>query len=74
MSGKYDDIIDLPRPIIKNHPPMSRSMRAAQFAPYAALTGHRDIIQQNEADNVYQETEIIPDYDNLEQPSDDSII
>ncbi len=74
MSSRYDDIIDLPRPIIKNHPPMSRSMRAAQFAPYAALTGHRDIIQQNESNNVYQEPEIIPDYDNLEQPNDDSII
>ncbi len=44
----YDDIINLPHHVSKAHPPMSREARAAQFAPYAALTGHRDIIQNNE--------------------------
>lgn len=44
----YDDIINLPHHVSKTHPPMSREARAAQFAPYAALTGHRDIIQNNE--------------------------
>ena len=37
--GKYDDIIDLPRPISGRHPPMPMLHRAAQFAPFAALTG-----------------------------------
>ncbi len=36
---RYDDIIRLPRPVSALHPPMSRRERAAQFAPYAALTG-----------------------------------
>jgi len=36
----YDDIINLPRPISKNHTPMPRESRAAQFAPFAALTGY----------------------------------
>ena len=43
----YADIIDLARPVSK-HLPMSLSARAAQFAPYATLTGHRDIVSQDE--------------------------
>lgn len=35
----YDDIIDLPRPVSKKHPPMPMEKRAAQFLPFAALTG-----------------------------------
>ena len=33
MSGKYDDIIDLPHPTSQNHPRMSLHDRAAQFSP-----------------------------------------
>lgn len=44
----YSDIINLPRRISKTHPPMPKSARAAQFAPYAALVGHRDIISGEE--------------------------
>lgn len=44
----YSDIINLPRPISKTHPRMSKAARAAQFAPYAALVGHRDIIAHEE--------------------------
>lgn len=40
MSGPYDDIIHLPRPISRTHPPMSMRDRAAQFSPFAALSGH----------------------------------
>ncbi len=36
---RYNDIIRLPHPVSPLHPPMSRRERAAQFAPYAALTG-----------------------------------
>lgn len=39
MPGQYDDIINLPRPVSKKHPPMPMSKRAAQFLPFAALTG-----------------------------------
>lgn len=44
----YSDIIDLPRPVSKTHPHMDKKSRAAQFAPYAALVGHRDIIADEE--------------------------
>ena len=39
MTGQYDDIIDRPRPVSKKHPPMPMTKRAAQFLPFAALTG-----------------------------------
>ena len=52
MSGKYDDIINLPHPTSKKHPRMSRQNRAAQFSPFAALTGYeaeiREIVRQTE--------------------------
>lgn len=35
----YADLIDLPHPVSKNHPQMSRQARAAQFSSFAALTG-----------------------------------
>ena len=38
--SKYDDIINLPHHVSKNRTPMSMENRAAQFAPFAALTGH----------------------------------
>lgn len=44
--GPYDDIIDLPRPISTKHPRMTMSQRAAQFAPFAALTGHNAAIME----------------------------
>lgn len=43
---KYDDIIDLPRPVSVKHSPMSRYDRAAQFSPFAALTGYDGVIQE----------------------------
>ena len=48
MSGKYDDIIDLPHPTSKKHSRMSRQNRAAQFSPFAALTGYDAAIQETE--------------------------
>ena len=40
IEDNYDDIINLPHPEPKNHRRMSMMARAAQFAPFAALTGH----------------------------------
>jgi hypothetical protein len=44
MNDSYDDIIDLPRPKLRNHTPMPMISRAAQFAPFAALSGHNEAI------------------------------
>lgn len=43
---KYDDIINLPHPVSKKHKPMPLEDRAAQFAPFAALTGHQTAIEE----------------------------
>ena len=42
----YVDIINLPHPVSKKHPQMSMMQRAAQFAPFAALTGYDDAISE----------------------------
>lgn len=44
--GKYDDIIDLPHHVSKTHPHMAIIDRAAQFSPFAALTGHDAAIKE----------------------------
>lgn len=46
--NKYDDIINLPHHISIKHPQMSINSRAAQFAPFAALTGYEDAIKETE--------------------------
>lgn len=43
---KYDDIINLPHHQSATHPHMSMMDRAAQFSPFAALTGHEDAIKE----------------------------
>lgn len=45
--GKYDDIIHLPHPTSERHPRMSRQDRAAQFSPFAALTGLGAALQES---------------------------
>ena len=49
----YADIIDLPYPHPQHpdpikHPRMSLYNRAAQFAPFAALSGYEDIVAEND--------------------------
>jgi len=46
MKTRYDDIIHLPHPTSLRHPRMSLQNRAAQFAPFAALTGYDAAIQE----------------------------
>lgn len=46
MTREYDDIINLPRHISKNRQAMSNKDRAAQFSPFAALTGHYDEVKE----------------------------
>ena len=45
---RYDDIIHLDRPVSSRHAPMPRQSRAAQFSPFAALTGYDDAIAETE--------------------------
>ena len=40
MNEKYKDMLRLPHPVSATHPRMSLQDRAAQFSPFAALTGH----------------------------------
>ena len=42
----YDDIIHLPHHVSKTHPHMPIADRAAQFSPFAALTGHHEAIKE----------------------------
>ena len=44
--SKYDDIINLERPISKRRQTMSKEIRAAQFAPFSALTGYSEAIKE----------------------------
>jgi hypothetical protein len=54
---KYDDIINLPHHVSKRNPQMSMWNRAAQFAPFAALTGYEDSIKESAQENesLYEE-------------------
>ncbi len=47
MTGKYDDIINLPHHVSLKHPQMSMLERAAQFSPFAALSGHDAAIRES---------------------------
>lgn len=44
--GNYDDIIHLPHPVSETHLQMSMIDRAAQFSPFAALTGYGDAVKE----------------------------
>ena len=57
ISHKYDDIINLPHHVSKKHPQMSLHDRAAQFSPFAALTGHKAAI--NEAARLTDKKQIL---------------
>ncbi|WMC93472.1 hypothetical protein [Kineothrix sp. MB12-C1] len=46
MMREYDDIIQLPHYISKTRPHMAAIDRAAQFSPFAALTGHDAAIKE----------------------------
>ena len=48
----YDDIINLPHPVSQRHSQMSMHDRAAQFSPFAALTGHGAAIEETERETA----------------------
>ena len=55
--SKYEDMLELSHPVSKRHPQMPRRDRAAQFAPFAALTGHQEVIRQTEQAHVSEDME-----------------
>ena len=48
MSDGYNDIINLPHHVSTKHPRMKMVDRAAQFSPFAALTGHGAAVSETE--------------------------
>lgn len=54
---KYDDMLGMERPVSFRHPKMNRIARAAQFAPFAALTGFEELVAE-EARVTEDETEL----------------
>ena len=47
MSEKYEDMLYMNPPVSKTHRKMSIQDRAAQFMPFAALTGYEDLIRES---------------------------
>lgn len=45
-TSRYNDIIDLPRHVSRAHLPMPQLDRAGQFAPFAALTGYKELLDK----------------------------
>lgn len=46
MNDNYDDILYMEHPTSRRHPRMSMHDRAAQFSPFAALTGYGDAVDE----------------------------
>ena len=44
--SRYEEMWNMPHPVSKKHPQMSLHDRAAQFSPFAALTGHEAAVQE----------------------------
>ena len=61
---RYGDIIDREHPTSEKHPRMPRQNRAAQFAPFAALTGYDDLIHEAAR---YTERQIVLDENKKEE-------
>ncbi len=59
MKRDYSDIINLPHHVSSKHPRMSQLDRAAQFAPFAALTGYEDMIDEAGEANAFAEDSVI---------------
>ena len=73
MKGLYDDMLTLPHPVSNKRAHMPRIDRAAQFAPFAALTGYdtavyetarrsiQETVSRNRGEIVYDEDSLFSD-------------
>ncbi|MBR6162012.1 MAG: hypothetical protein IKQ75_09110 [Bacteroidales bacterium] len=66
MTTNYDDIINLPHHVSKKHPQMPMIARAAQFAPFSALTGYGEEIRKSakNVEETYEEEDYFSQFDN----------
>jgi hypothetical protein len=65
-NSKYADIIHLPHHKSNSHPHMSIKNRAAQFSPFAALTGYNVLIDgATNVANQYVDTERSSDFPDI---------
>ena len=48
MNNRYNYIINLQHHVSKKHKPMSLEMRSAQFAPFSALSGYEEKVEEVE--------------------------
>lgn len=62
--NSYEDMLELSHPVSKIHPQMPRRDRAAQFAPFAALTGYEEAVREAAR---FTEEKMILDEDSKEQ-------
>jgi hypothetical protein len=51
VMDNFDDIINMPHHVSQRHPQMSMCNRAAQFEPFAALSGYEDSIKESAEEN-----------------------
>lgn len=60
--SKYEDIISHEHHVSRTHPQMSLHDRAAQFAPFAALTGHSNAIEKTgrQVEEAVEQGALIP--------------
>ncbi|MBO4899828.1 MAG: hypothetical protein J5509_06025 [Lachnospiraceae bacterium] len=68
MNHDYSDIIDLPHHVSSRHPQMSVHDRAAQFAPFAALTGYGDMIDEAGEQNAVADDTVVFTAEDLDLP------
>jgi|GEM_PF-1267981 len=66
---KYGDILEIQRPLSPKHMPMAIEKRAAQFMPFAALSGFEDAIE-NATRNYYDEKSLV--WEHFEKPMDEA--
>lgn len=64
----YDDIINMPHHVSRVHPQMPIADRAAQFAPFAALTGYEELIETAGVQNAVKDDTVVFCKDNIEIP------